>query len=100
MVPGRMTRIVKGVRYDTQRATCIAHDCFWDGHNHERHGRNTYLYRTAGGRYFRVDLTQWHDEQDTLAPLTQEEAIALYEGLTEHEVTHEVAFPGVQVVEA
>lgn len=97
----RMKRVVKGVRYDTKKATLLAHDCYWDGQNMERHGRNTYLYRSPGGRYFTVNLTQWQGERDWLQPIDRAEAIELYEGpLSEHEVAFEVAFPDVVVTEA
>jgi len=94
-------RVVDRKRYDVGTATLIASDAYWDGHNWERHGRNTFLYRTPRGRYFRVTLSQWQGEQDTLAPLELDAAIDLYEGpLTEHEVDYEAAFPGVKVEEA
>jgi len=65
------------------------------------HGRNTWLYRTPNGAYFTVTRTQWQGEQDSLDPVTQDEAIALFEGsLTEHVVTYAEAFPGVEVVDA
>jgi hypothetical protein len=49
---------------------------------------------------FAVYGTQWEGERDTLNPITQAEAKALYEQLPEHEVEFEDAFPGVEVVEA
>jgi hypothetical protein len=94
-------RIVDRKRYDVQTATLIASDAYWDGHNWERHGRNTFLYRTPKGNYFTVLLTQWQGERDNLQPVSLEEAIELYEGpLTEHEESYAAAFPGVKVEEA
>lgn len=99
--PDNMTRIVDKKRYSTKTATLIASNCYWDGHNWERQGRNTFLYRTPNGSYFQVDLTCWQGEQDTLTPISQEEAIEAYEEyLPEHEVSYEEAFPGVKVVDA
>jgi hypothetical protein len=96
-----MIRIVNRKRYNTETATLIASDAYWDGHNFERHGRNSFLYHTPNGAYFSVNLTMWQGEQDSLAPLTQEEALELYEGpLSEHEVTHKIAFPDVVVEDA
>jgi hypothetical protein len=96
-----MIRIVNRKRYSTETAKLIASDSYWDGHNFERHGRNTFLYRAPNGAYFSVNLTQWQGEQDTLSPLTQEEALELYEGpLSEHEVEYAEAFPGVVVEDA
>ncbi len=99
--PENFVRIIGKKRYSVKTATLIASDAYWDGHNHERHGRNTFLYRTPRGAYFTVNLTQWQGEQDTLSPITQDEAIELYEGpLSEHEVDYAEAFPSVTVEDA
>lgn len=99
--PEKMIRIIAGKRYSVETAALIAHDCYWDGQNFERHGRNTYLYRTPHGRYFTVNLTQWQGERDTLTPISQVDAIALYEGvLPEHEAEYGDAFPDVTVEDA
>jgi recombinational DNA repair protein (RecF pathway) len=67
----------------------------------ERSGRNCFLYRTKNGAYFTVNLTQWQGERDTLTPITQQEAVDLFEGtLTEHHVKYAEAFPGVEVLDA
>lgn len=99
--PEKMSRVVNGVRYDVEKATLIASDCYWDGHNMERHGRNTFLYRTPRGRYFAVNLTQWQGERDSLTPVSEAEARELYESsLPEHAVEYEEAFPAAKVEEA
>ncbi len=99
--PENMTRIVAGKRYSAGTATLLAGDDWWDGHNHERKGRNRFLYRTPKGAYFLVTLSQWQGERDSLCPVSQEEAIMLYEKeLTEHRVDYEEAFPGVVVEDA
>jgi len=100
MKPVKMIKVVDGVKYDTEKATIIAHDCYWDGHNMERNGRNTYLYKTPKGRYFATYLSLWQGEIDRLEPLTVDEAVALYERLPEKEVEFEEAFPTVDVEEA
>lgn len=100
MEPGKMKAVIGGVRYDTEKAQIIAHDCFWDGHNMERNGRNTYLYKTPNGRYFAVHLTLWQGERDSIEPLTKDEAICLYERLPEKVVEFEEAFPGEVVEDA
>ncbi len=100
MEPGKMKAVIGGVRYDTEKAQIIAHDCYWDGHNMERNGRNTYLYKTPNGRYFLVRLTLWQGERDSIEPLTKDEAIYFYEQLLEKEVEFEEAFPGEPVEEA
>jgi len=99
--PENFSRIVDRKKYDTATATLIAHDAYWDGHNFERSGRNTFLYRTPNGNYFEVTLSKWQGERDALTPVNLEEAIELYDGsLTEHEVSYQDAFPGVKVEEA
>jgi hypothetical protein len=91
-----MKRVVGGKRYSVATATLIASDEYWDGHNFEHGGRNTFLYKTRGGAYFQVNLTQWQGERDNLEPVTRQEAIDLYEGaLTEHPVDYEAAFDAV-----
>jgi hypothetical protein len=88
-----LSRVVEGRRYAVATATLLAHDQYWDGHNWERSGRNTWLYRTPRGRFFVVTLTLWQGEQDTLRPVTEEEARELYEGpLSEHATEYEEAF--------
>lgn len=98
---GKMTRVVGRKRYSTETATLLADDCYWDGHNFERHGRNTFLLRTPGGNYFTVIRTMWQGEQDSLQPVSLEEAIELYEvSLSRHVVDFEQAFPDVEVQDA
>jgi hypothetical protein len=94
-----MSKVIGGKRYSVATATLLASDEYWDGRNFERLGRNTFLYRTRGGAYFRVDLTQWQGERDAIVSLSREEAKELYEELPEKEVEHEEAF-GVTVEEA
>jgi hypothetical protein len=99
--PKKFVRIIDRKRYDVETATLLASDDYWDGHNFERHGRNTFLYRTPRGNYFYVCLSQWQGEHDTLNPISQDEAIDLFERtLSEHAVTYAEAFPGVKVEEA
>jgi hypothetical protein len=99
--PAQFVQIIERTRYDVTKTTLIASDAYWDGHNFERHGRNTFLYKTPKGRYFTVTLTQWQGERDHLEPVSLDEAISLYEGrLSEHEVEYAAAFPDVEVQEA
>lgn len=100
-VPNNFTKIVDRKRYSTKTAMLIASDAYWDGHNWERSGRNTFLYKTPNGAFFTVTLTQWQGEQDSLTPISEDEAIELYETtLSEHEVEYQDAFPGVTVDDA
>lgn len=59
MKPSRFSRIVNGKRYHTSKAGRLCGDDWWGGHNFERRGRNTHLYRTPRGNYFFVHLSQW-----------------------------------------
>ena len=99
--PTNFVRIINRTRYDVQKATLIASNCWWDGHNFERSGTNTWLYRSAKGTYFTVTFSQWEGARDTLDVLTQHEAVEAFEQyLTEHEVTYAEAFPDVEVADA
>ena len=99
--PTDSTRIVNRKRYSTKTATLIAHDAYWDGHNFERMGRNTFLYKTPNGAFFTVNLTQWQGTADTFIPISEDTAIDLYEGeLTEHEIAYKDAFPDITIEDA
>jgi hypothetical protein len=96
----KFARIVDRKQYSVETATLLADDCYWDGSNFERHGRNTWLYRTPNGAYFRVTRSQWQGESDSLEPVSQDEAIELYESLREHNASYAEAFPGVELKDA
>jgi hypothetical protein len=87
-----MKEIINCMSYDTETATLIASDRYWDGRNMERSGRNTYLYKTQRGRYFSHHTTFWMGERDHIQALTVEEAKDLYESLPEHKADYETAF--------
>jgi len=94
-----MQKVIGGKHYSVKTATLIASDEYWDGHNWERRGTNTFLYRTRGGAFFQVRLTQWQGERDTIVPLSFDEAKELYDSLEEQLVSWDEAF-GEVVVEA
>jgi len=100
MKPRSMQAIINRRRYDTDTATLLAGDDYWDGHNWERGGRQTFLYRTPKGAYFAAHLTAWQGERDSLRPLDLEEALELYARLPEHRVDFADAFPGVEIEDA
>lgn len=87
-----MRQVVNGKLYDTEKAQLVAHDRYWDGHNWDRHGRNTYLYKTAKGNFFLHHTTLWQGERDYIEPVSKEEAKYWYEQLPEHELEYEEAF--------
>lgn len=95
-----MTAIIGGKRYSAKTATEIASNEYWDGHNWERSGHNTFLMRTPNGNFFAIHLTQWQGERDTIEPVIADQAKQMYEELPEHELEFEEAFPGAKVVDA
>ena len=94
-----MKQVIDGKLYNTETATEIASDRYWDGHNFERHGRNTYLYKSKKGNYFVHHTTCWQGERDTIEAVTLDEAKRYYETLSEHAVEYAEAF-GVKPAEA
>jgi len=87
-----MKQIINRIEYDTEKAELLASNRYWDGSNWERSGRNTYLYRTAKGRYFAHHTTQWQGERSSIEPLGKNQAMELYETLPETEVEYSEAF--------
>ena len=100
MKPKTIIEIVKRKRYNTDTALLLAGDDFWDGHNWERQGRNTFLYRTKKGLYFTAHLSSAPGETDSIKPQTLDEAVSWYEKLPRRRVEFSDAFPGVEIEEA
>lgn len=100
MKPVSMTEVIDRKRYSTDTATLLAGNDHWDGHNFERHGRNTFLYRGKSGAFFAVHQTCWQGERNHLEPLDVDSAMELYQSLSDRRVEFEEAFPGVDVAEA
>lgn len=99
----KMVQIIDRVRYNTETATEICSDTWWDGHNHERSGTNTFLFRSPKGAYFFQHLTQWQGDSDRLAPCSVDEAYEFYEQCAAHQecnLSLEEAFPSVKVENA
>jgi hypothetical protein len=90
-----MTKVIAGKRYTVKTATLIADNEYWDGNNFERGGHNTFLYKTRGGAFFTVRLTQWQGERDNITPASREEAMQLWDDLPEHAVEYGQAFDAV-----
>jgi hypothetical protein len=87
-----MKQIVGGKLYDTEKAKLIASNRYWDGHNFERNGRNTFLYKTPKGNFFLHHTTCWQGERDYIEPVSLQRAKEMYEQLPEVEVEYEEAF--------
>lgn len=103
MQPPTMTQIIDRKRYNTETATLLSGNDWWDGNNYERSGRNTFLYRTPKGAYFVAELTRWQGEADGLRVVDRDEAIEMFEehaARDQNRVEFEEAFPGVEVEEA
>lgn len=95
-----MEAIIGGKRYRVSTAELLASDAYWDGHNFERKGRNTFLYRTPNGRYFKQIMTTFQGERSHLEALEPDVAKQLWEELPEQEMSIEEAFPGTEIEEA
>ena len=98
-----MVRIIDRKRYDTSTATLISGNDYWDGNNWERQGRNTFLYKTPKGAFFAVHLTQWQGENNSIEPLTEGEAVDMYESHAASavcRVSYDEAFPNIRVEDA
>lgn len=100
MFPKLMSVVVNGKRYRTDAAFLLASDAYWDGRNWERKGRNIFLFKTMKGNYFAQYQSKRRGEQDYLKPLSQGEAIELFERLPKKEVEFSVAFPDVTIEDA
>ena len=79
MDPISMTKVITGKKYSTETARVVAHDCYWDGNNHERGGRNTYLYKTKKGNFFLLHLTQWDGERNSIEPIDKDQVQDIWE---------------------
>ena len=94
-----MQQIIDGKMYDTETADLVASDNYWDGSNWDRHGRNTFLYKTKRGAFFVHHTTRWQGERDSIQAIDVDGAKALYEQLPEHDMDYAEAF-GVAPEEA
>ncbi len=87
-----MKQVIGGKVYDTEKAELVASNRYWDGSNWERHGRNTFLYKTAKGNFFLHHTTLWQGERETIEPVNVEEAKEYFEKLPEQEIEYVEAF--------
>jgi len=94
-----MKQIINGKLYDTDKAMLVASNRYWDGSNWQRHGRNTFLYKTKRGNFFLHHTTQWQGEREYIEAISEAEARDYYEQLPELEISFEEAF-GVIAEEA
>ena len=87
-----MKQVIGGKVYDTEKAELVASNRYWDGSIWERHGRNTFLYKTAKGNFFLHHTTLWQGERETIEPVNVEEAKEYFEKLPEQEIEYVEAF--------
>jgi len=85
-------KIIDGKVYDTETATLVADNEYWDGSNFERQGRNTHLYLSPRGRFFLVYSSCWQGEMVHLELLSLSEAKEKYEYLSKQSLTYAEAF--------
>ncbi len=85
-------QIVNGKKYRTETASVVADNVYWDGHNFERSGTNTWLLKTPRGNFFLQHQTCWQGERDYIQPVTLEQAKEWYERLSEHSMEYAEAF--------
>jgi hypothetical protein len=103
MKPRSMSQIIDRKKYDTETATLLSGDDWFDGHNFERNGTQCFLYRTKKGAYFTTKFTQWQGGVDHIEVVSESEAIELFEVHFlhgENRVSFKEAFPGVEIEEA
>lgn len=113
--PEKYAQIVNGHRYRIETATFLCSNAWWDGHNWERRGTNRFLYRTARGRLFFLDMSQWQGSEPIwITPVEEAQpdvddyagedgAASFFEDCAAHgqaAVEFEVAFPGRTVEDA
>lgn len=96
----KMTQIINGKRYNTETATLIASNEYWDGSKYERGGTNCHLYQSANGNYFVGYSTCWQGCMSYIEVISKAQAMRLYEELPEHECEYEEAFPSCTAKEA
>ena len=77
----------------TRTSILLAGDDTWNGATYERFGRNTFLYRTHNGKFFKLTRSRWPEDPQGFKSLTLAEAVALYKALPEHYLTRAEAFP-------
>ena len=87
-----MSQIVGGKKYNTEKATLVASNEYWDGRNWERRGRNKHLYKTPKGAFFVLYSSLNAGERNYIEPVGEDEAKWLYEILPEHGISYEEAF--------
>lgn len=87
-----MKQIIDGKLYNTETADKVASDHYWDGHNWDRHGRSTFLYKTRKGTFFLLHETRWQGERDRIEAISIDEAKKQYEALPEHDMEYAEAF--------
>ncbi len=100
MQPENIIWVKAGKQYRTDTATLVAHDAYWNGHQFEQSGRNTFLFRTPNGNFFAQYQTLLPGEIDKITPLETSEALQLYQSLRKKEVPFRVVFPHIRAEEA
>ena len=83
---------IDGWFYDTDTATLIAHNSYWDGSSWFRSGRNSYLYKSPEGNFFLYHTTMWEGERDYIQPVDLQLAKYCYQVLPIKEMDYKTSF--------
>lgn len=87
-----MQQIIDGKLYDTETADLVASGLYWDGRKWQRHGGNTYLYKTKNGAFFLHRTTIWRGEGASIEVVSVDKAREWYERLPESKMSYSEAF--------
>jgi hypothetical protein len=93
MHPSKMTEFIERKKYSTETATLIASDEYWMVEQSKGRGAIRFYTARPTAAISPSNRFQWQGERDIPDPITQAEAIALFEDpLTEHQVKYSEAF--------
>jgi len=87
-----MRNLINGKIYDTDKSDVVATNDFSDGTNVHNRGRTSTLYRTKKGQFFTLYETCWQGEQNSIEPISSQEAQEIYSDMYDQKMTIEEAF--------
>ena len=95
-----MIKVINRKRYNTATAVIIATNEYKINSPADGLRRTSSLYRTQKGEFFSTHETCFEGEHDSLQPLSEADAIDIYEAMSTCYIKFEDAFPGVEVEDA
>jgi len=87
-----MRNLINGKIYDTEKSDVVATNDYSDGTNRYNCGRTSTLYRTKKGRFFTHYQTCWQGDQNSIEPVSSQEAQEIYANMYDQKMTIEEAF--------